>query len=76
MICEAHYSRVEGNFGMEKTMAILPFLLAKTSTGCQKVYHILHCMCHFQANHQEERLIHPSFYSREALGIHLNGLHV
>jgi hypothetical protein len=30
----------------------------------------------FQAIHQEARLIHPSSYSREALGIHLNGLHV
>jgi hypothetical protein len=52
------------------------FLLAKTSTGRQQVYQILHCLCHFQANHQEERLIHPSSYSREALGIHLDGLHV
>jgi hypothetical protein len=52
------------------------FLLAKTSTGRQQVYQILHYLCHFQANHQEARLIHPSSYSREALGIHLNGLHV
>jgi hypothetical protein len=52
------------------------FLLAKTSTGRQQVYQILHCLCHFQTNHQEARLIHPSSYSREALGIHLNGLHV
>jgi hypothetical protein len=39
------------------------FLLAKTSTGRQQVYQILHCLCHFQANHQEARLIHPSSYS-------------
>jgi hypothetical protein len=51
-------------------------LLAKTSIGRQQVYHIFHCMCHFQDNHQEARLIHPSSYSRESLGIHLDGLHV
>jgi hypothetical protein len=39
------------------------FLLSKTLTGRQKVYHILHFMCHFQASHQEARLIHPSSYS-------------
>jgi hypothetical protein len=52
------------------------FLLAKTSTRRQKVYHIFHFMCHFQANHKEARLIHLSSYPREALGVHLNGLHV
>jgi hypothetical protein len=56
--------------------SIETFLLAKNLTGDQQVYHILHCLCHFQARHQEERLIHPSSYSREALGIHLDGLHV
>jgi hypothetical protein len=52
------------------------FLLAKTSTGCQQVYLILHYLHLFQAIHQEARLIHPSSYSREVMGIHLNGLHV
>jgi hypothetical protein len=52
------------------------FLLAKNSTTRQKVYHILHFMFHFQAISQEERHIQPSSYSQEALGIHLNGLHV
>jgi hypothetical protein len=56
--------------------SIETFLLAKTSTRRQQVYQILHFMCHCQANHQEARLIHPSSYSREALGIHLDGLHV
>jgi hypothetical protein len=51
-------------------------LLAKTSTGCQQVYQILQCLCHFQASHQEERIIHPSSYFREALRIYINGLHV
>ena len=52
------------------------FLLAKNLTGCQQVYPILHFLCHFQANHQEARFIHPSSYSRESLGIHLIGLDV
>jgi hypothetical protein len=52
------------------------FLLTKTSTGRQQVYLILHYLFHFQASHQEARLIHPSSYSREAMKIHLNGLHV
>jgi hypothetical protein len=39
------------------------FLLAKTSTGRQQVYYIFHFLRHFQANHQEERLINPSSYS-------------
>jgi hypothetical protein len=52
------------------------FLLAKTLTGCQQVYHILHCLCHCQANHQEARIIHPSSYYQEYLGIHIDGLHV
>jgi hypothetical protein len=52
------------------------FLSAKTLIEHQQVYEILHFMCHFQANHQEERLIDTSSYPREALGINLNGLHV
>jgi hypothetical protein len=52
------------------------FLLAKTSTGRQKVYQILHCLRHFQVGHQEASLIHPSSYSQETMGIHLHGLHV
>jgi hypothetical protein len=65
MIWEAHYSRVAGHFGVEKTVvrSSETFLLAKTSTGRQQVYQILHCLCHCQANHQEARLIHPSSYS-------------
>ena len=52
------------------------FLLDKTSTIHQQVYQILHCMFHFQASYQEERLIHPSSYPQEALGFHIDGLHV
>jgi hypothetical protein len=40
------------------------FLLDKNLTGHQQVYQILHCLFHFQANHQEERCIHPSSYSQ------------
>jgi hypothetical protein len=78
MIWEAHYSQDGRTFwrGENYGHSTKTFLLAKTSTRCQQVYHILHCLCHFQANHQEERLIHPSSYSQEALGIHLDGLHV
>jgi hypothetical protein len=35
------------------------FLLAKTSTGRQKVYQILNYLHHFQDGHQEARIIHP-----------------
>jgi hypothetical protein len=52
------------------------FLLFKTSIRREKVYEIFHFPCHFQANHQEERIIHPSSYSREGVGIHIDGLHV
>jgi hypothetical protein len=38
-------------------------LFSLTSTGHQQIYQILHCLCHFQFNHQEERIIHPSAYS-------------
>jgi hypothetical protein len=50
------------------------FLLAKTSTRRQQVYQILHCLFHFQDGHQESRIIHPSSYSQEVVGIHLHGL--
>ena len=55
LIWESHYSRVAGHFGMEKTVVVLQKkkLLAKTSTRHQQVYQILHCLFHFQANHQE-----------------------
>jgi hypothetical protein len=78
LIWEAHYSRMARHFGSGENCghSSETFLLAKTSTGRQQVYQILHFLCHFQAIHQEARLIHPSSYSREALGIHLNGLHV
>jgi hypothetical protein len=33
-------------------------------------------MCHYQDNHQEARLINPSSYPLEALGIHIDRLHV
>ena len=52
------------------------FLLVETSTGCQQVYPILHCLCYFQTGHQETRLVHSSAYSWQALRIHLSGLHV
>jgi hypothetical protein len=56
--------------------SIETFLLDKTSTRRHHVYQIFHFLCHCQANHQEARLIHPSSYSQEDLGIHLDGLHV
>jgi hypothetical protein len=52
------------------------FLLSKALIGCQHVYQILHYLCHFQASHQEARLIHPSSYSQEVVQILLYGLHV
>jgi hypothetical protein len=78
MIWEAHYSRMAGHFGMEKIVVVLQkhFYWPKLRQDIRQVYQILHCLCHFQAIHQEARLIHPSSYSQEALGIHLNGLHV
>jgi hypothetical protein len=39
------------------------FLLAKPSTGCWEVHQILHCLHHFQTNHQEARPIYSSAYS-------------
>jgi hypothetical protein len=68
MIWEAHYSHMAGHFGMEKTVAILQkkFYWPKIRKDVKQVYQILHCMCHFQAIHQEARLIHPSSYPREA----------
>jgi hypothetical protein len=35
------------------------FLLAKTSTGRQQVYQILHCLCHFQATIKKQGLYTP-----------------
>jgi hypothetical protein len=64
IIWEANYNRVAGHFRVEKTVVILQKkILAKNLTQRQPVYHIFHCMCHFQANYQESRPIHPSSYS-------------
>ena len=44
------------------------FLLAKTSTRRQQVYQNISLpMCHYEAIHQEVRLIHPSSYSLRSL---------
>jgi hypothetical protein len=53
LIWESHYSWVAGHFGMEKTSgsATKTFLLVETSTGCQQVYQVLHCLCYFQTDH-------------------------
>jgi hypothetical protein len=53
MIWESHYSWVAGHFGVEKISgsAAETFLLAETSTGCGKVYQVLHCLRYFQTNH-------------------------
>ena len=52
------------------------FLLAEFLTGCREVHQILHCLCHYQTDHQEARPIYPTVYPQSTLGIHLHGLHV
>jgi len=38
------------------------FLLAKSSIGCWEVRQILHCLRHFQINHQEIRALYSIAY--------------
>lgn len=38
------------------------FLLAEYLTGCREVHQILHCLCHFQTNHQEARYLYSVAY--------------
>jgi hypothetical protein len=77
MIWEAHYSQMAGHIGMEKTVVVLQkhFYWPKLRQDVSK--YMRSCIaCNCEASHQEARIIHPSPYSREALGIHLDGLHV
>jgi hypothetical protein len=38
------------------------FLLAESSTGCREVHQILHCLHHFQTDHQEARPLYSTAY--------------
>jgi hypothetical protein len=38
------------------------FLLAKPSTGCREVHQVLHCLRHFQTDHQEARPLYSTTY--------------
>jgi hypothetical protein len=52
MIWESHYSQVAGHFNRKDSGdATKTFLLAKTLTGGQQVYQVLHCLHNCQTDH-------------------------
>jgi hypothetical protein len=77
MIWEAHYSRMAGHFGMEKTVVILQKhfywpKIDRTSTSISD----LALPVPFPSQPSRSKAYTPLFLLREALGIHLDGLHV
>ena len=74
LIWEAHYNRVTGHFGVEKTMVVLQKYFYWPKLWLDVGPYI--CPRHRQSNHQEARIVHSSAYSQPTVGIHLHGLHV
>jgi hypothetical protein len=77
MIWEAHYSRMAGHFGMEKTVVVLQkhFYWPKLRQDVNK--YIISCTAvPFPSQPSRSKAYTPLFLLREALGIHLDGLHV